>query len=123
MTLPFADIHNLTEPAWYCVRSQPRRDHIAAANLRRHHQLQVFTPHVRFRRSTQRGPIWVTEPLFPNYLFTRFDRESMLADVRHTFGVAVLMDFLGKQTLVELDTNSVAAGSAWVDPRAALAVR
>ena len=30
--------------AWYCIRSQPRHEHIAAANLRRHHQIEVFIP-------------------------------------------------------------------------------
>lgn len=174
-----------TEAAWYCVRSQPRHEHVAAANLRRHRQLEVFHPRIRFRRPTRRGPVWVTEPLFPNYLFVRFDWHKLLAGVQHTYGVAavvhfgpfwptipiesiqelksaigedetrvveqtlelgtevqiaggafegfravvtrymparqrvaVLLDFLGKQTLVELDCNSVITEAVWSNVRA-----
>lgn len=174
-----------TEAAWYCVRSQPRHEHIAAANLRRHHQIEVFHPRIRFRRPTRRGPVWVNEPLFPNYLLVRFDWHTLLAGVQHTFGVAgvvhfgtfwptvpqeaiqelqtlvgddetrvieqtlevgaevqiaggafdgfralvtrvmparqrvaVLLDFLGKQTLVELDCAAVVTDTGWSDVRA-----
>jgi transcriptional antiterminator RfaH len=82
-----------SEAKWYCVRSQPRHEHIAAANLRRHRRLDVFHPRIRFRRPTRRGPVWVTEPLFPNYLLVRFPWHTMLADVQHTFGVAGVVRF------------------------------
>jgi len=79
--------------AWYCVRSQPRHEHVAAANLRRHHQLEIINPRIRFKRATSRGPVWVTESLFPNYLFARFNWKSFLETVQHTGGVAAVVHF------------------------------
>src|SRR5881628_2625618 len=79
--------------AWYCVRSQPRHEHVAAANLRRHHQLEIINPRIRFKRATSRGPIWVTESLFPNYLFSRFSWEASLDTVQYTGGVAGVVHF------------------------------
>src|SRR5436190_12204090 len=82
-----------SELAWFCVRSQPKHEHIAAANLRRHHELETVNPRIRFRRITIRGPFWVTESLFPNYLFARFDWNFSLDVVRHTAGVAGVVHF------------------------------
>lgn len=80
-------------PAWYCVRSQPRHEHVAAAHLRRQPDLEVFCPRIRFRRATRRGPVWVTEPLFPSYLFAKFDWHKLLREVQHTTGVATVVHF------------------------------
>ena len=173
---------------WYCIRSQPRHEHIAAANLRRNHQLEVFNPRIRFKRATRRGPVWVTEPLFPSYLFARFELSALLPKVQHAFGVAgvvrfgtfwpavsdavirellsavgeeetriiedplpeggevqilggafdgfraivtrvlparnrvaVLLDFLGRQTMVELDRGAVVAPAEWCAVRGGFA--
>src|SRR5438045_9291375 len=86
-------VSNDSEFAWFCVRSQPKHEHLAAANLRRNHQLEVVNPRIRFKRPTTRGPIWVTESLFPNYLFARFDWKMSLETVRHTGGVAGVVHF------------------------------
>jgi len=79
--------------AWFCVRSQPKHEHIAAANLRQQANTEVFNPRIRFKRSTRRGPVWVTESLFPNYLFARFDWKETLRLVHHTPGVAGIVHF------------------------------
>jgi transcriptional antiterminator RfaH len=79
--------------AWFCVRSQPKHEHIAAANLRQQQQTEVFNPRIRFKRATRRGPIWVTESLFPNYVFARFNWKQTLRLVHHTPGVAGVVHF------------------------------
>jgi transcriptional antiterminator RfaH len=79
--------------AWFCVRSQPKHEHIAAANLRQHESIEVFNPLIRFKRPTRRGPVWVTEALFPSYLFARFDWRECLRLVHHTYGVAGIVHF------------------------------
>src|SRR5438876_10708137 len=78
---------------WFCVRSQPKHEHVAAANLRRNHELEIVNPRIRFRRATSRGPVWVTESLFPNYLFARFNWKMSLETVQHTGGVAGVVHF------------------------------
>jgi len=79
--------------AWFCVRSQPRHEHIATANLRRTLELEVVNPRIRFKRFTRRGPVWVTESLFPNYLFARFNWKASLNAVQYTSGVAGVVHF------------------------------
>jgi transcriptional antiterminator RfaH len=79
--------------AWFCVRAQPKHEHIAAANLRQYLNTEVFSPRIRFRRATRRGPVWVTESLFPNYVFARFDWRSSLRLIHHAPGVAGVVHF------------------------------
>ena len=79
--------------AWFCVRSQPKHEHIVAAGLRRLGSVEVFHPHIRQRRITRRGPVWFTEALFPNYVFARFDLEAHLHQVRFTTGVSTVVHF------------------------------
>jgi transcriptional antiterminator RfaH len=78
---------------WFCVRSQPKHEHVAAANLRRNLGLDIVSPRIRFRRATIRGAVWVTESVFPNYLFARFNRAENARDVQHTFGVSGIVHF------------------------------
>src|SRR5258708_33348521 len=59
--------------AWFCLRAQPKREHIAAACLRQTCEVEVFCPRLRFRKLTSRGPVWFIEAMFPGYLFARFD--------------------------------------------------
>jgi transcriptional antiterminator RfaH len=81
------------EAKWYCLRSRPKHEHIAAAHLRLHHDVEVFCPRVRIQRSTRRGLVWFTEALFPNYLFARFALESWQARVRSCQGVSGIVRF------------------------------
>lgn len=80
-------------PAWFCVRAQPKREHVAAGHLRLLPEVEVFLPRIRFRRPTRRGNVWVTEALFPGYLFARFDWGRYLRAVHHTPGVACVVHF------------------------------
>jgi len=79
--------------AWYCVCAQPKHEHIAAAHLRKDASLEVFLPRIRFKRATRLGPQWVTEALFPNYLFARFDLSIRLRQVCASRGVRGVVHF------------------------------
>ena len=98
----------MEEPAWFCVRSKPKHEHIAAGNLRQLLNLEVFNPRIRFKRPSRRGPVWVTESMFPSYIFAQFPWKGMLEAVRHTFGVAGVVHFgqfwpvLAEETIAEL---------------------
>ena len=52
-------------PAWFCLRTQPKHEHIAAAHFRGDPDLEVYLPRIRFKRATRRGPVWFTEALVP----------------------------------------------------------
>jgi len=78
---------------WYCVRSQPKHEHIGAARLRQLDSVEVFLPRIRFKRATQRGAAWATEALFPGYLFARFDLSHSLRAVQSASGVQGVLHF------------------------------
>ena len=82
-----------SHPAWYCVRTQTKREHIAAGHLRELEQVEVFCPRLRYRKATRRGKIWWVEPLFPGYLLARFDREHLEHAVTFCQGVRGLVRF------------------------------
>lgn len=84
---------NETSPIeWYCIRSQPSRQNVAAAHLRSF-DIEVFNPHMRMKKATRLGVMWRSEALFPNYLFARFSLGESQRRVRYAFGVADLVRF------------------------------
>lgn len=83
----------LVDPAWFCVRSHPKREHIAAAHLRMLADIEVFCPRLRIRKATRRGVVTFVECLFPNYLFAKFDAKSLLDKVKHSPSVSTIVHF------------------------------
>lgn len=79
--------------AWYCARTKPKHEHIAAANLRRNLRLEVFHPRLRIERATRRGVVRVSEPLFPCYIFVRCVMEQSLNDIQRANGIVTIVHF------------------------------
>ncbi len=86
---------------WYCLRSQSKREHIAAAHLRMLEGVSVFAPRVRFKRETRQGMVWVTQAMFPGYLFAQFCLEQMQPQVRYAHGVAGFVRFGNQYPAIE----------------------
>jgi transcriptional antiterminator RfaH len=78
---------------WFCLRTQLKREHIAAACLRQNSEIEVFCPRVRFRKQTNRGPVWFVEAMFPGYLFAQFDYSTFHRRVRQGPGVSGFVHF------------------------------
>ncbi len=57
---------------WYVVQSKPRREHAVAHGLASH-RVEAYYPALRVRRVNPRAR--KVMPLFPGYLFLRFDTE------------------------------------------------
>jgi transcriptional antiterminator RfaH len=85
-----------SQPEWFCVRAQTKREHIAANHLRDLEGVEVFCPRIKFRKATRRGKIWWLEPLFPGYLLAKFDLEEMERAVTFCQGVRGLVRFGNK---------------------------
>lgn len=98
------------DPQWFCVRSQPRRQNLAAAHLRSL-GLEVFNPHLRLPRATRGGPQWRREALFPNYLFARFDAFTYRA-ARYACGVSDVVHF-GDRWAVVPDGDIASLRADW----------
>jgi len=79
--------------AWFCVRSRPKHEHIAAAYLRERLLIEVYLPRVRFKRNTLRGIKWFEEALFPTYFFARFNLLECFRQVHHGYGVRGIVHF------------------------------
>jgi transcriptional antiterminator RfaH len=86
--------------AWFCLRSEPKHEHIAAACLAKEPEVEVYLPRIRFKRATRRGPVWFTEALFPGYLFARFVLAACLRRVSHARGVRGVVHFGGRWPVV-----------------------
>jgi transcriptional antiterminator RfaH len=78
---------------WYCLRTQPKHEHIAAAHLRSNLGLEVVLPRIRYKRVSERGPTWLVEAMFPSYFFVRFHLSSHLRQVQYTRGVREVVHF------------------------------
>ena len=87
---------NMESPAWYCARTKPKHEHIAAANLRKNLNLEVFHPRLRIERATRRGVMRVSEPLFPCYIFFYCLIEEKLNEIQRTSGVSAVVHFAHK---------------------------
>ena len=81
------------DPKWYCLRTQPKREHIAMAHIAKQADLDAFCPRVRFQRLTPRGKVWFTEAMFPSYIFARFDWATQFRQVNGTLGVNGILRF------------------------------
>jgi transcriptional antiterminator RfaH len=80
-------------PAWYCLRTQTKREHIAAGHLREMGEVEVFCPRLRYRKATRRGKIWWVEPLFPGYVLAKFSLAELERPVTFCHGVRGLVRF------------------------------
>jgi len=80
-------------PQWFCVRTQTKREHIAAGHLRELEGVEVFCPRLRYRKATRRGKVWWIEPLFPGYVLAKFDMTQMERAVTFCQGIRGLVRF------------------------------
>jgi len=90
------------EPGWYCVRTKPKSEHLAARNLMGFANLdEVFCPRIRYEKSTRRGNVWFVEALFPGYIFARFDLTNDLRAVNAATGVLGILRFSDEYPQIE----------------------
>lgn len=81
------------KPLWYCVKTQTKREHIAAGHLRELEGVEVFCPRLRYRKATRRGKVWWIEALFPGYVLARFELFENERAVTYSPGVRGLVRF------------------------------
>lgn len=85
--------------AWYLVQCKPQSANRAELNLLNQH-FECFLPRHHVQRKRAGALRWVTEPLFPNYLFLRLNENSNWRVIRSTKGVARIVSFNGGPTPV-----------------------
>jgi transcriptional antiterminator RfaH len=79
---------------WYAIHTHPKQEDRAEMNLRAG-GVETFAPKHKQRTYNRqsKGLTYRTKPLFPGYIFARFDFEEQLHDVRFTRGVHSVVSF------------------------------
>ena len=73
---------------WFCLRAKPRMEKVASATLSSLKNVDVFLP--RTIRPKKTAPS-IIKPLFPGYLFARFDPILHLRNITFARGVAYVI--------------------------------
>ena len=71
---------------WYCLNTRPQQEQRAIENLR-NQRIESLLPLTRQRRVTDYTDRVLTLPLFPRYVFARFDLDRNYRSVSSTRGV------------------------------------
>ena len=82
---------------WYAIYTNPRQEARADQNLKAW-QVTTFAPWVRERHRIK--SVYVIKPLFPRYIFARFNPKDLLHKVRFTRGVQGVVGFGGGITSI-----------------------
>jgi len=90
-----------TENFWFCLKSRPRQEAVAVRNLKAVGEIEVFFPRIRRTRRGHEKNKEVIEPLFPGYIFVKFNPEDSQGAVKSTRGVLHLVSKGGKAVDVD----------------------
>ena len=85
---------------WYALHTKPRQESLAQSSLQRE-GLETFFPKLRRRKTIRRVRKWVTGPLFPGYIFARFDVVESGRLAKYANGITNIVSFGGKPAIVE----------------------
>ena len=107
MTFSLSHLARIETPLWFCLKTQPKHEHLAATALRRQLQITCFSPRLRFRKATRRGAIWFVEAMFPGYLFAEFVYSRQHRQIEYSPGIQGFVRF-GDQ-VATLDSGTIAS--------------
>src|SRR5437868_1095449 len=93
MTCSLVQLARIENALWFCLKTQPKQEHLAATALRRHLGIKCFSPRVRFRKPTRRGAVWFVEAMFPGYVFAEFTFSRQHRQVEYSSGVQGVVRF------------------------------
>jgi len=107
MTRSRAELALLDTPLWFCARTLPKHEHVAATALRRQLNVPCCSPRLRYRKMTRRGVVWFVEAMFPGYLFAEFIYSDLHRRVVHSSGIQGLVEF--GDYVATIDANTILA--------------
>jgi transcriptional antiterminator RfaH len=94
----------LDQPHWYAVHTHPKQEERAYCNLQAW-GVESLSPKFRERRPNPFTgiPIFFSKPLFPRYIFARFDASCLLHKISFTRGVHSVVSFNSTPAPIEDD--------------------
>jgi len=100
---------------WYCLHTKPLKEEHTALHLEETLGLETYFPRLKRQRVIRRIRKTVLSPLFPRYLFCRFDPALQFRAVRFAPDVVDVVRFGDLPTVVDtsiIDELKVWAGEA-----------
>jgi len=88
-------------PQWHCLRTQTKREHIAASLLHQNESIEVFCPRISQIRKTRAGKKRFVEAMFPGYIFAKFDYINQHRLVMHSQGISRIVEQGNRRTVPE----------------------
>lgn len=92
---------------WYCLRTQTKREHIAAAVLLHLDTVDVFCPRISLVKKTRVGKKRFVEAMFPGYIFAKFNYSDQHRQIRHSQGVLHIVERGGRRIVPETTINEL----------------
>ena len=77
---------------WYVIRTKPHQEYRAEFHLRQV-SVETFLPLLKHPKRIRRQDKTIVEPLFPQYLFARFDMNDRYRAVNFASGVLNIVEF------------------------------
>ena len=115
------NVEKVSETAWFAICTNPKQEDRACDNLQAW-GLECFNPKIKKRRCNPFTGIatFISSPLFPRYIFSRFSPRKLLHKVNFARGVHRVVSFSDKPT--PIDDDVIALLKSRVDDEGFLAV-
>jgi transcriptional antiterminator RfaH len=104
---------------WYVIRTKPHQERLAEFHLIQL-SVETFLPLLKLQKKVRRQDKTVVEPLFPRYLFARFDVNDRYRAVNFSRGVLNIVEFGSKPAEVSealIDGIKSRMNDGYVTPR------
>ena len=89
--------------SWYAAYTQPKREQVAATNLRQQ-GFEAYFPQYKTVRTSPLGPLPVFGPMFPRYVFFRPGKAGQsISGARSTQGVSFVLSFGFQPALLKVE--------------------
>ena len=82
------------QDTWYAINTKRKQERLAAFNLK-NLGIEVFSPRIRRVEQLFGSTVEMIRPLFPSYIFARFDASQRYHMVKYTVGVRQIVGFGG----------------------------
>lgn len=92
---------------WYCLRTQTKREHIAAAILDRLDEVEVFCPRISQIKKTRTGKKRFVEAMFPGYIFAKFCFKTHSRQVVYSQGITKMVELGDRRVIPEQIVNDL----------------
>jgi len=86
---------------WYCIHTRPLKENGVVAYLQETLGLETYFPRLKRQKTIRRVRRIVTGPLFPRYLFCRFDLANRYRAVRYAPEVIDVVSFGERPAVVD----------------------